>query len=251
MQSSAAQRPCSAAAGRDPVTCAAASSGGRLELMLGGPTAHTGAATPPGKPPNRLARGATPVSPLPHPTPMAAVPVGHAYQLAFLACRVPMGLTTASPTARFSCGPASVTFAAHISARRGRQLEPVLGAGPGHPPPHARTAHHGATWPPCRRCPPPHGLPHPPRRRKPPLLTPRATPQRRCHRAGEPSAAARTHSADYARARGGLFCSLAQRPGSAAAALTREHSRPHAQAVGWNPVLGHGIYRRCRCRRLP
>jgi hypothetical protein len=45
--------------------------------------------------------------------------------------------------------------------------------------------------------------------------------------------------------------SAAQRPGSAAAVLTKEHSQPHAQAVGWNPVLGHGIYRRCRCRRLP
>jgi hypothetical protein len=30
-------------------------------------------------------------------------------------------------TVRFSCGPASVTFAFHVSARRGRQLQPVLG----------------------------------------------------------------------------------------------------------------------------
>jgi hypothetical protein len=37
--------------------------------------------------------------------------------------------------------------------------------------------------------------------------------------------------------------SAAQRPGSAAAVLTRERSRPHAQAVGWNPVLGHGNHR--------
>jgi hypothetical protein len=38
--------------------------------------------------------------------------------------------------------------------------------------------------------------------------------------------------------------SAAQRPGSAAAVLTKAHSQPHAQAVGWNPVLGHG---NCRC----
>jgi hypothetical protein len=30
----------------------------------------------------------------------------------------------------------------------------------------------------------------------------------------------------------------AQRPGSAAAVLTRGRSQPHASAVGWNPVLG-------------
>jgi hypothetical protein len=47
----------------------------------------------------------------------------------------------------------------------------VLGPGPGHPPPHASAAHHGATWPLCRRYPPPSGLRHPWRRHKSPLLT--------------------------------------------------------------------------------
>ena len=37
------------------------------------------------------------------------------------------GPTGKQLTARFSCGPASVTLAAHVSARRGRQLQPVLG----------------------------------------------------------------------------------------------------------------------------
>ena len=112
------------------------------------------------------------------------------------------GLPLAGLTKRFSCGPASVTFAAHIIARRGRQLEAMLGRPMGHPPPHARTAHHGATRPPCRRCPPPNELPYPPRRRKPTLLTRCPTLQRWGNHAAAPAAAVKTHLAGRALTRG-------------------------------------------------
>jgi hypothetical protein len=64
--------------------------------------------------------------------------VGWQLQVPAVACR---------STARFSCGPTSVTLGIHISARRGRQLQPVLGNGQGHPPPDASAAYHGAMWP--------------------------------------------------------------------------------------------------------
>jgi hypothetical protein len=48
--------------------------------------------------------------------------------LAFLICAdMTSDSEIPSLTVRFSCGPASVTLAAHVSARRGRQLQPVLG----------------------------------------------------------------------------------------------------------------------------
>jgi hypothetical protein len=97
-----AQRPCSAAAGRDPVTCAPASSGGRLELMLGGPTADTGPATPPGKPPNRPAPRRDPRRPAVRLTATCAEPLCQGCRLAFLPCRAIVSLTTRSLTALFS-----------------------------------------------------------------------------------------------------------------------------------------------------
>jgi hypothetical protein len=87
-----AQRPCSAAAGRDPVTCATASSGGRLELMLGGPTAHTGSATPPGRPPNRPAPRPDPRRPAVRLTATCAEPLCQGCRWAFLPCRATVTL---------------------------------------------------------------------------------------------------------------------------------------------------------------
>jgi len=67
-------------------------------------------------------------------TVVADFPV-HTMILAYLRRYVQFGMmcvTWAGLTARFSCGPASVTFAAHVLARRGRQLQPVLGKAQDH-----------------------------------------------------------------------------------------------------------------------
>jgi hypothetical protein len=144
------------------------------------------------------------------------------------------GLPLAGLTIRFSCGPASVTLAAHVLARRGRQLEPVLGAGPGHPPPHARPAHHGAPWPPCRRCPPPSGLPHPPQRRKPALLTRCPTLKRCDHRADAPAAAVKTHLAGRAWHEDGLpLAGLTKNVTCACGQITLATHDPTAAGVRW------------------